>query len=328
MKNSILKKLGRFFSEHACLAGLIFMIALATLINSSFLTLNNFSNVLRQMATTSIIALGMSVVAICGSIDLSVGSLYCVSAVLSINIAQINAVLGCVAAIAVATLIGLVNGLIIVKLKIHQWITTLSMMLALRGLALIITNQNTYKPEITNAAFEAIARANFLVYLNWPIIIMVGLSVVIAYFLHFTQAGREMYAVGSNAEAARMMGINTGRVMIRAHMISGFMTGVSGVLLASRVGSVSPLVGDGMEMYAIAACVVGGVHLSGGCGKISNVFVGAAIVGLLTNIFNMQRALSTFWEPVITGMLVLIVVLVQRIITIRAYRRKKITEAV
>ena len=133
-----------------------------------------------------------------------------------------------------------------------------------------------------------------------------------------------MYATGSNIEAARMMGVKTDKTFCLAHMISGFMTGVSGIILASRIGSVSPLAGDGQEMYAIAACVVGGVHLSGGRGKISNVFIGAAIIGLLTNIFNMQRLLSTFWESVITGSLVLIVVLVQSSITMREERKREL----
>lgn len=322
------KKALGFLGEHACLAGLALMIVIATAINPSFLTMTNISNVLRQMSTTSITALGMAVVIICGSIDLCVGSLYCLTAFLSIYLAQYSLILAIVGSLAFGTLIGLVNGLIITKMKIHQWITTLSMMLALRGLVLILTNENTYKPAISNPAFDAIARANILGYLNWPIIIMVVLAVCCSLFLKYTRFGREMYATGSNIEAARMMGVKTDRTFCLAHMISGFMTGVSGIILASRIGSVSPLAGDGQEMYAIAACVVGGVHLSGGRGKISNVFIGAAIIGLLTNVFNMQRLLSTFWESVITGSLVLIVVLVQSSITLREERKRKVTEVV
>ena len=320
--DSALKRVFHFFGDHACFVGLVLMVVIATSINPSFLTMTNISNVLRQMSTTSIMALGMATVIICGSIDL------CITAFVSIYLAQYSLALAIVGSLAFSTLIGLVNGLIITKMKIHQWITTLSMMLALRGLVLILTDENTYKPDVPNAAFEAIARSDLFVYLNWPIIIMVGFALIIGFFLRYTRHGREIYATGSNLEAARMMGVKTDRTFCLAHMISGFMTGVSGIILASRIGSVSPLAGDGAEMYAIAACVVGGVHLSGGRGKISNVFVGSVIIGLLTNIFNMQSLLSTFWESVITGSLVLIVVLVQSIITMREERKRKVTEAV
>lgn len=326
--NSFLKKVTGFLGNHACIVGLVIMAIIAYAINSSFLTLLNISNVARQISTNSIIALGMAVVIICGSIDLSVGSLYCITAFLSIYLAQYHVVLGVVGALVFGTVIGFLNGIIIVKLKVHPWITTLSMMLALRGLVLILADENTYKPDIINPTFESIARFSILKYLNWPIIIMVVLTFAVGFFLKYTQAGRETYATGSNTEAARMMGVKTDVAMVRAHMISGFMTGVSGIILASRIGSVSPLAGDGQEMYAIAACVVGGVHLSGGRGMISNVFVGGVIIGLLTNIFNMQTFLSTFWEPVITGLLVLIVVMSQRIVTIREERSRRVTEGV
>ena len=328
MKERKIKQLLHFFGDHACLAGLIIMVIIATAVNPSFLTLVNISNVLRQMSTTSIMALGMAAVIICGSIDLCVGSLYCLSAFISIYLAQYNIYLAIFGTLIFSTMIGLLNGIIITKMKIHQWIATLSMMLALRGLVLILTNENTYKPAVSNPSFEAIARQDILKYLNWPIIIMVVLTFALGFFLKYVKAGREMYATGSSFEAAQMMGVKTDFTFCLAHMISGFMTGVSGIILASRIGSVSPLAGDGAEMYAIAACVVGGVHLSGGRGKISNVFVGAVIIGLLTNIFNMQSVLSTFWESVITGSLVLIVVLVQSIITIREERKRKITDVV
>ena len=106
----------------------------------------------------------------------------------------------------------------------------------------------------------------------------------------------------------------------------GLMCAISGIILAARLGSVSPLAGDGNEMYAIAACVVGGIYLTGGRGKISGAFIGSVIVGLLTNIFNMQSLLSTFWESVITGSLVLIVVLLQQISARRAEHNRKIYE--
>lgn len=323
-----LKKVFRFLGENGSFVGLVFMVAIATAINASFLTPSNISNVLRQLSTNLIISLGMAVVIIAGSIDLSVGSLYCLSAFFAIYFSQYGAGVAVVATIVISTLIGGVNGFLITKMRIHPWIATLSMMLGLRGLVMILSGENTYKPPVANPAFEAISRATFLNYLNYPIVIMIVLTLATWIYLRFTPMGRNVYACGGNMEASRMMGVNVNRTLFGAHMVSGFMTGVSGIILASRIGSVSPLAGDGGEMYAIAACVVGGVHLSGGRGKISGVFVGAVIIGLLTNIFNMQKALSTFWESVITGSLVFIVVLLQRFASLREERRQKVTEAI
>ncbi len=327
-KRGLLQKAYRFLGENGSFAGLIFMVAIATAINASFLTPTNISNVLRQLSTNLVISLGMAIVIIAGSIDLSVGSLYCLSAFFAIYFSQFGAVVAVAATLVISTFIGAINGFLITKMRIHPWIATLSMMLGLRGLVLILSGENTYKPPVSNSAFEAISRATFLNYLNHPIVIMVALALIAWAYLRFTPMGRDVYACGGNMEAARMMGVKVDRTLLFSHMISGFLTGVSGIILASRIGSVSPLAGDGEEMYAIAACVVGGVHLSGGRGKISGVFVGAVIIGLLTNIFNMQKGLSTFWESVITGSLVFVVVLLQRLASLREERRQKVTEAI
>ncbi len=326
-KNPFLKQLTRTLGNNSCVIGLIFMIVIATAINPLFFTVDNLSNVLRQMSTNCIIALGMAVVVICGSIDLSVGSLYCLSATLVLYFCQYNLILGIVVTLLVSMLVGALNGILIIRMRIHPWIATLSMMLALRGLVLILSNENTYRPEITNEAFISISRVSILGVLNWPIIIMFALTIGTTLLLKYTPIGRYIYAVGGNMQAAHMMGVNTERTLMFAHVFSGLMTGVAAIILASRIGSMSPLAGDGGEMYAIAACVVGGVHLSGGRGKIPNVFVGAVIIGLLTNIFNMQSVLSTFWESVITGTLVLVVVLIQQIALMREDRKRKTTEA-
>ncbi len=322
------KRALRAVGDNSCILGLLFMIVVATMINPLFLTSGNISNVLRQMSTNSIIALGMAVVIISGSIDLSVGSMYCLCATVALYFCQYSLVLGLVMTLLIGVAIGTINGLLIIKVHIHPWIATLSMMLALRGLVLIISNQNTYRPEITNEAFISISRVSFLGVLNWPIVIMIAFTIITYMFMKYTGTGRSVYACGGNNEAARMMGIKTDRILLIAHMYSGFTTAVAAIILASRIGSMSPLAGDGGEMYAIAACVVGGVHLAGGRGRIPNVFVGAAIIGMLTNVFNMQDALSTFWESVITGALVLIVVLIQQITALREERKKKVTEAI
>ena len=160
--NTYLKRATRTIGDNSCILGLVFMLVIATFINPLFMTAGNISNVLRQMSTNSMIALGMAVVIISGSIDLSVGSMYCLCATVALYFAQYSLILGIVMTLIISVAIGAVNGFLIVKMRIHPWIATLSMMLALRGLVLIISNENTYRPEVTNDLFISISRTNFL----------------------------------------------------------------------------------------------------------------------------------------------------------------------
>lgn len=325
-KSKAITKISHFLGENASIIGLAFMMLVGTLINPSFLTLGNISNILRQMSTVSIVTLGMAVVIISGSIDLSVGSLFCLTAFIASYLSQYGTVLAVAGTLAAGCLIGAVNGFFVTKMKIHPWIATLSMMLGLRGLVLILTGEDTYKPAVANKAFEQIARGGIGSFFNYPLIIMVVLAVIFALMMKYTRIGRDFYVCGGNREAARMMGIDVERAVGVSFVLSGFTCAVSGIILAARLGSVSPLAGDGNEMYAIASCVVGGIYLTGGRGKIHGAFIGSMIIGLLTNIFNMQSLLSTFWESVITGSLVLIVVLLQQVSAARAEHNRKINE--
>ena len=329
MKNkNMIRKILHFFSENASIIGLAFMLLVGTLINSSFLTVDNISNILRQMSTVLIVTLGMTVVIISGSIDLSVGSLFCLTAFISSYLSQYNTILAVAGTLAAGMAIGAFNGFLVTKMRIHPWIATLAMMLGLRGLVLILTKEDTYKPGVANTAFESIARGSIGTFLNYPLIIMLVLAVLFALMMKYTRIGRDFYVCGGNREAARMMGINVERAINISFILSGFTCAVSGIILAARLGSVSPLAGDGNEMYAIASCVVGGIYLSGGRGKVHGAFIGSMIIGLLTNIFNMQSWLSTFWESVITGSLVLIVVLLQKVSAMRAEHNRKIVETI
>ncbi len=321
-----MKKIRHFLGNNASIIGLAFMLLVGTLINSNFLTPGNLSNILRQNSTISIVTLGMAVVIISGSIDLCVGSLFCLCAYVSSFLSQYNTLIAVLGTILFGILIGFLNGFLVTKMRIHPWIATLSMMLGLRGLVLVLTGENTYKPAFDNILFEKIARGGIGPYLNFPLLITIILVILFAIMMKYSQMGRNFYICGGNREAARMMGIPVERTIMISFIISGMMCSISGIILAARLGSVSPLAGDGNEMYAIASCVVGGIYLTGGRGKIHGAFIGSIIVGLLTNIFNMQSILSTFWESVITGSLVLIVVLLQQISAKRAEHNRTINE--
>lgn len=325
-KTSVLGKAAHILGENASVIGLLFMILVGTMINTSFLTGTNISNILRQMSTISIVTLGMAVVIISGSIDLSVGSLFCLSAFIASYLSQYHTLLAVFGTLLAGLVIGAVNGFLVTKMKIHPWIATLSMMLGLRGFVLILTDENTYKPGFENTGFERIARGGIGAFLNYPLLIMLVLAILFGVMMKYTRIGRDFYVCGGNREAARMMGIDVDRAVNVSFILSGFTCAVSGIILAARLGSVSPLAGDGNEMYAIASCVVGGIYLTGGRGKIFGAFIGSMIIGLLTNIFNMQSMLSTFWESVITGSLVLVVVLLQQVSAAHTEHNRKIHE--
>ena len=202
-KTNVIKKITHFLGENASIIGLIFMLMVGTAINSSFLTLDNISNILRQMSTISIVTLGMAVVIISGSIDLSVGSLFCLTAFIASYLSQYNTLLAVVGTLLAGILIGGINGFLVTKMKVHPWIATLSMMLGLRGLVLILTGENTYKPGRENVTFESIARGGIGSFFNYPLIIMVVLAVLFALMMKYTRIGRDFYVCGGNREAAR-----------------------------------------------------------------------------------------------------------------------------
>ena len=324
MKIEVLfKRIKDFFRTNECVVGFILMIVVATLINRNFLTFENISNVMRQTSMTGIIAIGMAIVIISGSIDLSVGSVYALCGFVSLYMGSYGVALSVIVTLMVGAFAGLINGLLITKLHIGSWVATLSTMLGIRGITLILTHEKTFTPELPNAAFNAISRGAIFTYLNYPIIIFVVISLIAGLFLTYTPLGRNIYARGGNTEAAEMMGINTSSTLLVAHIISGVTASIAGIILAARIGSAHPSSGEGTEMYAIASCVVGGIYLTGGRGRIFGVFIGAMIIGMLTNIFNLQNSFNVFWESVITGTLVLVVVLVQQVNADNEARRKK-----
>lgn len=307
-----MKKIKQIFKQiNGATYGLAFLIILAACINSSFLTLNNLSNVTRQISINGIIAIGMTMVVICGSIDLSVASLYAISGYLALVLSNYSTV----AAIIIPTLfgacVGFINALLINKVGMAPMIATLSTQMAIRGILFVITDETSYVPHNRLSSFDLIGKGSIFQYITYPLIIFCLCAAVVGYLLKYRKIGRDMYAVGGNMEAAGMMGISTQKTIAVAHMLCGALTGVAGICLASRLGTAHPLAGDGIEMKAIAATVIGGTLLTGGKGRVSGTMIGVCIMGLLTNIFNMQKTFNTFWEQVITGLLVLTVVVLQ-----------------
>lgn len=276
-----------------------------------FLTTNNILNVLRQTSITGIVAVGMTFVIITGGIDISVGSMVAVTGVVSAMLLQAGHDVG--VAIAVSLLVGmslgLVNGLIIAYGRVMPFVATLGTMYLFRGLALIITNG------------QAIWRLpdNFLE-IGTGYVLGIPVPVIIAFLIYLAghillrrfTFGRYTIAIGGDEEAARLCGVSVQRVKLMTYVFCGLMSAVAGVVLAARLGSGQPSVGEGYELIAIAAAVIGGNALTGGKGTVWGTLLGALVLGVVSNALNLW-GVASFFQIVITGCIVLVAVLAGKV---------------
>lgn len=316
------ERLKRFLSNNFPLLGLFVMLAIGTAINPTyFLTAQNLSNVLRQSIMVGLLCCGITFVIISGHINLSISAVYAICAYLSLWFLDRNPALGLVAPVLIGLLIGLINGVVIIFLKVPPWVATLATQLGVRGLLLTMAHNVVYKPSNPIPGFYTyLTQGMIFGVIPVPIVFAVLVFLASGYVLNKTSLGRSFYAVGGNPEAARMMGINVNRTWIISHMIACGLAACAGIFLASRVGSAYPDSGIGYEMYAIASAALGGVLLSGGKGKMSGAFMGMLIMNLITNVFNMQNTVDPNIEKVVTGGILIIVLVAQRLGDTAAYK--------
>jgi ribose transport system permease protein len=297
--------------RHGALIALILVCLFAFARYETFLTQENLFNLLRQRSMVGLVALGMTFVILTGGIDLSVGAILAVAGVVAAYFAGQGLFVALVAAVAAATLLGIINGVVIAKARIQPFIVTLAMMIAARGLALAVTNENTVGVDRTVVSdFNWLGRGT-IGPLPVPVVILFVAFVIGWLVLNHTRFGRHVYSIGDNDEAARLMGLNVGRVQIVVYALSGALAGLAGVILASRLGAGQPNAGIGWELDAIAAVVVGGTLLTGGQGGVVSTLVGVMLLGVIFNIFNLEGEISPWWQEVLRGIILLAVVIVQ-----------------
>lgn len=291
---------------------LILMIMLFSLISPYFLRLNNLLTIALQTAITAITAYGMIFVIISAGVDLSIGSNIAftgimVAIMVKSNIPIAIAVLLC---LLIGTLAGMVNGILISKMKLPAFIATLGMQMVLRGIALVVTDARPIYMD--NAPeFKLISQTRVLGEIPIPVLYMAILGIFSTFLLRKTVVGRNVFAVGSNEESARLSGINTDRIRIFAFMYSGLMAAIAGIILTSRVNSGQPTIGVGYEANAIAACVIGGASMRGGHGSISGAILGAFILGVLMNGLNLLNV-SQNWQVLASGLVMIVAVYLDR----------------
>ncbi len=287
---------------------LICFLALNPLTSRNFLAQKNIFNVLRQISDNILLACGMTMVIILGGIDLSVGAVIALSGVLSAGcVTRLG--LPLVPALLVGLLIGLAvgvfNGLVASKTSIPPFIVTLATMNIARGLAGVYTGGSPVR--VMTAEWKWLG-TGYVGAVPIPVIVMLVVMGLSVFILNGTKIGRHIYAVGGNSQAAKFSGIRVSRVKFFVYAYSGLMAGLAGIVLASRMYSGQPTAGEGAEMDAIAAVVIGGTSMMGGSGKLGGTFIGALIIGFLNNGLNLMNV-NSFWKTVIKGVVILLAVL-------------------
>ena len=303
-----------FFDKYRSLIALALLVVVVSILSPSFLTTKNIFNVLRQTSVNAIIAAGMTFVILTGGIDLSVGSILAISGAVcaSMLVSGTNILVAVLVALVIGAVVGFLNGVIISKGKLQPFIATLATMTILRGLTLVFTDG---KPITLGSSELAVAFGNIgggtIFSVPTPALIMIAVFLICSYVLNNTTMGRHTYALGSNEDAAKLSGLNTDKIKIAVYTISGILAAVAGVIITSRLYSAQPTAGDGYELDAIAAVVLGGTSLTGGKGKISKTIVGALIMGVLSNALNLLDV-SSYYQMMVKGVVILIAVLLDR----------------
>jgi ribose transport system permease protein len=288
--------------------GLIAMCVFLSFATDTFLSLRNFLNVMDQITVVGVMAIGMTFVILIGGIDLSVGSVLALSAMVMGflgNIAGWPFPIAILAALIVSGVCGIVSGLMVTRLNMPAFIATLAMMSIARGIASMITDGE----QIIGFPgwFSDLAITRHFGFLTVTVGVMASITLIAWAFLRFRPAGRGLYAIGGNPEVARLAGINVKAVTIWVYAVCGALAGLAGVILSARLDSAQPSSGLGYELDTIAAVVIGGASLAGGVGGVSGTVVGVLIIGFLRNGLNLLHV-SPFLQQVVIGVVIAIAV--------------------
>ena len=287
---------------------LILFVILFYAIEPRFGTINNITNIFRQASVNIIIACGMTMVILTAGIDLSVGSVLAVTAVVAVKVSLTTTPwLAIPVALLVGLVIGAVNGLLISVFKMPPFIATLGTMTSFRGVAYLVADGTTV---INNdLPYEAIGNGRFMGYFPWMILIALVIFAIVWILLKRTVLGTRIYAVGGNELAAKYSGISVGVILVIVYALSGLLSGIAGVVLSARLFSASGLLGISYELDAIAAVILGGTSFNGGIGGVGGTLIGALIIAVLNNGL-IIAGVPYFWQQVVKGIVIVAAVLI------------------
>ncbi len=314
MKNKFMKT--KEMSIFIALAILCLIMSVST---STFMTPYNIGIIARQISFIAIVAIGQTTVLLTGGIDLSVGSTAGLSGILcsllmtKVHVGPISIIF---VSLVLGILLGCVNGILIGRLKLNAFIVTLGVGEIYGGLILVITRGY---PILNLPESFAFLGQGMIGLVPVPVIFMLVITIVIAYLLENTPFGRNIYAVGGNSIAAKLAGIKVENITLYVYMLSGMFASLSGLLLTSRMNAGQPTIGASWVMPSVTAAIIGGTSMSGGEGTIIGTIIGAAFMGVLANGIVLLN-ISSYWERVITGAVVIIAVVIDLIRKIRSQK--------
>lgn len=316
VKNSALLD---FIINNKALAILVLLCIVAAITSPAFLSSRNLMNVVRQVCASSILGIGFTLVIASGNLDLSVGYMLGMLGVIMGLLSRENVPFALVllAGIACGALCGFLNGFVGVAFQLPLFIVTLATGQIYRGACQLLSN--TSPVNGLQDAFKVLGQG-YLGPIPIPIYIMAAVGIVLWVVLNKTRFGRHAIATGGNREAARTSGINTNSVTVWIYVIMGICVAIAAMVMTGRAFSAQPAAGQGMEMDAIAAVVIGGTSLSGGSGRIIGTVIGCLIVGVITNMLNLA-AVDSNWQLVAKGILILLAVLLD-VVTSRYFTEK------
>jgi len=306
LKNNMMMTMLR---GNAGIIGVLLLIGvILSLMSPYFLTYDNLISVLRQVSNNIYLALGMTMVIILGGIDLSVGSVVAMCGTVTVGLVVTQGwpmILAIGVGLLLGTLVGLINGLVVAQFRVPAFIITLSTMNIAKGAAYIYSGGRSTR--IVDDRFNLIG-TGYLGPIPLPVVYMILLIVIFVVLMNRTKFGTYIYAVGGNRESAHLSGVNIKKVEIAVFTITGFLSAFAGLVLSARMFSGQPSVGEGYELDAIAACVLGGVSMSGGVGSVSGTIFGAMVIGIISNGLNLM-SVSSFWQLVVKGIIIAAAVL-------------------
>ena len=305
---------------------LLLVMAFFSFFEPGFRTTNNLLNIVRAVSFFGILAVGMTFVILTAGIDLSVGSALAFCGIVSASAAKgsrglltgkddggINVLYAFLAAVGIGLLIGVVHGVFIAYLRVPAFIVTLGGLGAWRGATLLWSGGqpiSSFSKDFTNWGKGSVGEIPI------PVIFFVGMVLIAHIVLKYTRYGRWVYALGGNAEAARLSGLNTRMITTSVYVISGFCAGVSAFLLTSRLNSAEQVAGQNYELQAIASVVIGGTSLFGGAGGVLGTLIGAVLIGVLNNGL-VQMNVSAYYQPIVVGVIIVLSVYVDQVVKSR-----------
>lgn len=302
----------QFIKKYNLLFILLIFIGIGAMLSPKFLTVQNFLNLLQQSAVVGIISIGMTFVIIVAGIDLSVGSVLALAGmVFAVMVtSEMNLFLAILLSVLIGAVLGLINGVVSTKLKVPAFIATLAMMVAARGMALLMTDG---KPIANLPSSIRILGGNVFERIPVSGLLWIALTLIAIFVLRYTTFGRKLYAIGGNPQSAHLSGIEVNRYITAAFIICGALSALAGVILASWLTVGQPTAGRGIELDAIAAVVLGGTSLFGGIGGVGGTFIGVLLLSIITNIFNLL-GLSSYFQQIFMGLIIVLALVLNRFV--------------